>query len=91
MPNNHIMHLLNLEDVNIRKVKHEDNYVRIIIETDDTTQICPCCHQQTKQIHDYRYQKIKDLPIQFKECYLVLRKRRYRCKFGNRFYEKYPF
>jgi len=85
------MNLLNLEGIIIKRIKHADNYMKIIIETEATTQTCPCCHQQTKQIHDYRYQKIKDLPMQFKDCYLVLRKRRYRCKCGKRFYEKYPF
>jgi len=91
MLNKHITSLLNLESIFVKKISHADNYLKIYIETKATTQICPCCHQQTKKIHDYRYQKIKDLPLQFKDCYLILKKRRYRCKCGKRFYEKYPF
>jgi len=91
MPNNHIMHLLNLEDVNIRKVKHEDNYVRIIIETDDTTQICPCCHQQTKQIHDYRYQKIKIYLYNLKNVILYLEKDDIVANVVNVFMKSIPF
>jgi len=34
---------------------------------------------------------IKDLPFQLKHTYLVLKKRRYACKCGKKFIEKYPF
>jgi Transposase. len=91
MPNNLITDLLNLEGIFVKKITQADNYLKIFIETKATTQTCPCCHQPTKQIHDYREQKIKDLPLQFKDCYLILRKRRYRCKCGKRFFEKYHF
>ena len=83
--------LLNLEDVFIRKVVHADHYVRIFIETNPSIQICPDCGSQTKRIHDYRYQEIKDLPFQMKHTFLVLKKRRYVCKCGKRFMEKYHF
>jgi len=46
---------------------------------------------KTSRIHDYREQTIKDLPLQFKHTYLVLRKRRYVCSCGKRFYESYNF
>lgn len=36
-------------------------------------------------------QTIKDLPFQMKHCYLILRKRRYVCSCGKRFYEDYTF
>ncbi|NLZ52909.1 MAG: ISL3 family transposase [Thermoanaerobacteraceae bacterium] len=83
--------LLNLEDVNIKKIVHADNYVKIFIETDPSLQTCPRCGNQTKRIHDYRYQEIKDLPFQLKDTYLVLKKRRYICQCGKRFIEKYHF
>lgn len=83
--------LLNLEDVFIKKVVHGDHFVRIFIETNPSLHTCPTCGNQTKHIHDYRYQEIKDLPFQMKDTYLVLKKRRYACKCGKKFYEKYPF
>lgn len=82
---------MNLEDVFIKKVIHADDYVKIFIETKPSMQTCPCCGNQTKRIHDYRYQMVKDLPLQLKHTYLVLRKRRYACKCGKRFAEKYHF
>lgn len=45
----------------------------------------------TKRVHDYRIQHIRDLKIQEKETILQLKKRRYHCKYGKRFYEKYNF
>jgi transposase len=35
--------------------------------------------------------RLKDLPFQEKDCYLVLKKRRYRCSCDKRFLEKYDF
>lgn len=83
--------LLNLEDVFIKKVVHADDYVKIFIETNPSMQTCPYCGNETKCIHDYRYQMIKDLPFQLKHTYLILKKRRYACKCGKRLMEKYHF
>ena len=83
--------LLNIEDVFVKKVVQADSFVKIFIETKPFPQICPVCRAQTSRIHDYRYQEIKDLPFQYKHCLLVLRKRRYICSCGKRFYEKYSF
>ncbi|SHH25084.1 Transposase [Caloranaerobacter azorensis DSM 13643] len=44
-----------------------------------------------KKIHDYRAQRIKDVPIQMKNTFLIIRKRRYVCDCGKRFYEKLDF
>lgn len=83
--------LLNLEDVFIKKIIHADNYVKVFIETKPSPQTCPNCGQHTRRIHDYRNQVIKDLPLQLKHTYLVLKKRRYACNCGKRFLEKYSF
>lgn len=83
--------LLGLEDILIKNVIQADSFVRIYIETKPSTQTCPHCGKQTKRIHDYRSQTIKDLPFQLKHTYLVLRKRRYSCSCGKRFLEKYTF
>ena len=91
MHNHCINKLLNIEDVIVKKVIHADSFVKIHLETKASVQTCPACGSLTKKIHDYRLQTIKDLPFQTKHCYLVLRKRRYTCSCGKRFYENYSF
>lgn len=91
MHSNCTKYLLGLEDVIIKKVVPADNYVKFFIETAPSPQVCPTCGCITSRIHDYRYQKIKDLPLQLKHTYLILRKRRYVCSCGKRFTEKYQF
>ena len=91
MHNHCINKLLNIEDVIVKKVIHADSFVKIHLETKASVQTCPACGSLTRKIHDYRLQTIKDLPFQTKHCYLVLRKRRYTCSCGKRFYENYRF
>ena len=53
---------------------------------------CPCCNTSTDKIHDYRKQRIKDIPAFGKFTTIVLRKRRYVCPHcGKRFYEDITF
>ncbi len=70
---------LDLEDVFIKKVVQVDSFRQIHIETHPSNQVCPCCGQKTLRIHDYRAQKIQDVPLQRKLVTLILRKRRYSC------------
>ena len=91
MHNHCINKLLNIEDVIVKKILHSDHYVKIFLDTKPREHFCPSCGQSTKRVHDYRMQTIKDLPFQMKHCYLVLRKRRYVCSCGKRFYENYSF
>ena len=91
MHNHCINKLLNIEEVIVKKIIHAQHYVKIMLETKPKEHICPSCEQLTKRVHDYRMQTIKDLPFQMKHCYLVLRKRRYVCSCGKRFYENYSF
>lgn len=91
MHSHYIKKLLNLKDVKVKKIIQADHFIEIYIETEPIFHTCPTCGQETKRIHDYRMQKIKDLPFQLKDCYLVLRKRRYICTCGKRFFESYPF
>ncbi|MEI3141222.1 MAG: transposase family protein [Lawsonibacter sp.] len=48
---------------------------------------CPACGALTDRVHDYRMQTVKDVPFGRKTL-LHLRKRRYRCICGKRFFEK---
>lgn len=91
MHNYCINKLLNIEEVIVNKVVHADTFVYIYLETKPKVHICPTCGASTKRIHDYREQKIKDLPFQMKHYYLILKKRRYACSCGKHFYEDYSF
>lgn len=88
---NYIKDLLDLKDVIIIKTIHADNYVKFFLDTKPKPHICPACGNSTTKIHDYRWQTIKDLPFQLKNCYLVLHNRRYVCSCGKKFYEFYEF
>lgn len=82
--------LLNLEDVIITGVENIGNQLHIHIELPRTPHICPACGASTDRIHDYRMQTIKDIPLA-RDTFLHLRKRRYRCSCGKRFFEKNTF
>ena len=82
--------LLNLEDVIITNVENIADQLHIYIELPRTEHICPACGATTDRIHDYLTQIIKDIPLA-RVTFLHLRKRRYRCSCGKRFFEKNTF
>ena len=82
--------LLNLEDVIITNVENISEQLHISIELPRRKHICPVCGAQTDRVHDYRMQTIKDIPLG-RDTFLHLRKRRYRCSCGKRFFEKNTF
>ena len=81
---------LNLEDVIITKVENISDQLHISIELPRRKHICPFCGAATDRVHDYRMQVIKDIPLA-RDTFLHLRKRRYRCDCGKRFFEKNTF
>ena len=81
---------LNLEDVIITKVENISDQLHISIELPRGNHVCPCCGAVTDRVHDYRMQVIKDVPMA-RDTFLHLRKRRYRCDCGKRFFEKNTF
>lgn len=82
--------LLDLEDVIITDVENTSNQLHIYIELPRSKHICPVCGAVTDRVHDYRTQTIKDIPLA-RDTFLHLRKRRYRCSCGKRFFEKNTF
>jgi len=88
---NFIKKLLNLKDVKVKNISHGDNFIKINLETSPKPSSCPCCGTATTRVHDYRYQKIKDFPYMDKSIILILKKRRYICSCGKKFYEHYDF
>ena len=82
--------ILDLEDVIITNVENVAGQLHIHLELPQKEHRCPACGTCTSNIHDYRNQVIKDVPLA-RNTYLHLRKRRYRCDCGKRFFEKNSF
>lgn len=89
---NFIANLFGLEDIIIKNVSQTRNEISVDIELPRRPHTCPCCGNATDTVHDYRHQKVRDLPAFGKQVSLILRKRRYVCKAcGKRFFEKNTF
>lgn len=82
--------LLDLVDVIITKVENFSEEVHVYLELPRIKHRCPACGALTDRVHDYRMQIIKDVPLG-RTTLLHLRKRRYRCDCGKRFFEKNTF
>lgn len=82
--------LLDLVDVIITKVENFSEEVHVYLELPRIKHRCPACGALTDRVHDYRMQRIKDVPLG-RTTLLHLRKRRYRCDCGKRFFEKNTF
>lgn len=87
---NYTSKLLGLEDVIITNVENNSDELHIYLELPRAKHRCPACGALTDRIHDYRMQAIKDVPLA-RNTFLHLRKRRYRCACGKRFFEKNTF
>lgn len=82
--------LMDLEGVIVTDVENISDEVHVHLELPRTEHICPACGAATDRIHDYRTQVIKDIPMG-RTTFLHLRKRRYRCDCGKRFFEEVSF
>lgn len=84
--------LLGMEDIIVKKIMEKEDKLVIELEIPLKEHNCPCCKTETKRVHDYRIQRIKDIPGYGKHTIIVLRKRRYRCaECGKCFYENVSF
>lgn len=90
--NNYTEKLLGLKDVILENVTDTDTEKQIHISMKRRVHYCPCCNLPTTTVHDYRLQKVKDIPAFGLHTVLYLRKRRYACpSCGKRFAEEVPF
>lgn len=81
--------LLDIKDAIVENIEMNEQFIIISFEMKRRVHECARCHALTDQVHDYRNQRIKDLPIQGKHVILNYRKRRYRCPCcGKIFYEQ---
>ncbi|MGI6554271.1 MAG: ISL3 family transposase [Bacillota bacterium] len=92
MHNQFTTNLLSLTDVIVEGVKHHEDFCEVFLSQPVRPHKCPRCGSVTSKIHDYRVQKIKDIPILNKPLILSYRKRRYKCKNCRKnFYETVSF
>lgn len=90
--NNYTEKLLDLEEVFILNVENFDDTKVFEIKMRKRIHNCPRCNAETSLVHDYRVQKIKDIPIFGMNTILKLHKRRHICKAcGKKFFENVPF
>lgn len=81
--------LLDLKDAELRLLNISDQKIDLKLEYAPKPHKCPQCGYITSIIHDYRTQKVKDIPLQGKVLVIHYRKRRYRCPVcEKRFFEK---
>ena len=82
--------LLILKDAIVTDAENNSDELHVCLELPRAKHRCPDCGALTDRIHDYRMQTIKDVPMG-RATLLHLRKRRYRCACGKRFFEKNTF
>lgn len=88
---NCIEKLTGLQDLEIKNIENTDNKIHIFCQLKRKHHKCPCCNAITNTIHDYREQVIKVILAFGKNCFIHLKKRRYRCSCGKRFAENNSF
>ena len=89
MPQNHsISKLLDMEHMNVENISHSEKTIVIEVKMNRRLHTCPACNALTDVVHDYRLQKVKDIPVQGKKLSWHYKKRRYRCICGKRFFER---
>ena len=89
---NDLAKILGIDEAKVNIKSINDHAISFYIQTDIKPHSCPNCNALTSKVHDYRIQKMKDIPLQGKSCFLFLKKRRYHCSHcGKHFYKSYPF
>ena len=89
---NDLAKILGIDEAKVNIKSINDHAISFYIQTDIKPHSYPNCNALTSKVHDYRIQKMKDIPLQGKSCFLFLKKRRSHCSHcGKHFYESYPF
>lgn len=90
--NNRILSLLGLQGLGILSIKEYQKFIFIYCYLTRKTANCPICSQRTNSVYDQRPPSmVRHLKIGLRLTYLVLFKRRFKCKLCNKvFIEKLP-
>ena len=78
---NYTEDLLGLKGAILIKIEEIENVKHIYLKTNVEATVCPHCHFETKKVHAYRNQIVKDTEIGGLQSILHINKRRYRCEF----------
>ena len=60
---NDLARILGIYDAKVKLKSINDHTISFYIYTDTKPHICPHCNLSTSKVHDYRMQKIKDIPF----------------------------
>lgn len=74
-----ISYLLDIKDIQVLSLKEEEQTLQIHFRLQRKPHRCPQCNQFTDKVHDYRLQRVKDLPFRGKPLIWLYEKRRYAC------------
>lgn len=89
--NNRILSLLGLQGLGILSVKEYHKYIFIYCYLTRKTASCPICSKRTSSVYGQRPPSMaRHLKIGFRQTYLVLFKRRFKCKLCNHVFVEKP-
>lgn len=88
---NFINNLLDLKEIKVNNLKISEDNISIFLNVTLKESTCPVCSSKTSRIADYRNQVVKDIPIHYKNTFLHIRKKRFLCSCGKKFYPKLSF
>lgn len=89
--NNRILSLLGLQGLGILSVKEYHRFIFIYVYLARKTANCPRCGKRTKTVYDQRPPlMVKHLKIGFRLTYLILFKRRFKCKLCKSVFTEKP-
>ena len=91
LENDVIEEFIGLKNVIISNIVNNKEYIEIYLKLEKKEHICPKCNSKVNRVQDYYSQRLKDLDILGKKTYIILNKRRYKCKCGKVFQEDNPF
>ena len=80
--------LRDFKGVEIKNIEEKENGIEIFVEPERKEHVSPACGAVTSRVHDYRKQKLCDLDFREKKTSIHLRKWRYACACGKRFFEE---
>ncbi|MCX7759482.1 MAG: transposase family protein, partial [bacterium] len=84
----YISKLLDIGSISISDLNLDENTIVVAFRLQRRAHVCPDCGGITDKVHDYRNQRVKDIPVLGKKLIWLYSKRRYCCPYCNkRFYE----
>jgi len=83
--------LLNLPRIQVDEYRQTENEILITISIRYNEHRCPKCKREFATMSEVTEQRVRDLPVFGKTCYLIVRKGRLQCPCSFRGYEEIDF